>query len=78
MTEPSTGHDAESGFSLVETVVAFAILSLVMTTAIQIIGAGTVRARKGQDRGIALAHAQSSLARLTMGGVGPSLKLTGT
>ena len=55
----------EAGFSLVETVVAFAILSLVMATAIQVVGGGSTRARIGQDRAVALAHAQSSLAALS-------------
>jgi type II secretory pathway pseudopilin PulG len=54
----------EDGFSLVETVVAFAILALVMATAVEIVGAGSVKARIDHERSAALARAQSRLAAL--------------
>ena len=54
----------EDGFSLVETVVAFAILSLVMATAVEIVGAGSVKARIDHERSAALVRAQSRLAAL--------------
>jgi prepilin-type N-terminal cleavage/methylation domain-containing protein len=55
----------DDGFTLVETIVAFAILSIVMTIAVQIVGGGSVRARIGQQKSTALAHAQSQLAILS-------------
>lgn len=68
----------DAGFTLVETVVAFAILSLAMTTAVQIIGGGSMRMRLGQDRSTALAHAQSRLAALTVSESVPLGSSTGT
>ena len=64
MTGSSTLRGDEAGFTLVETVVAFAILALVVTTAIQVVGGGSVRARLAADRDTALVHAQSQLALL--------------
>ncbi len=66
MSDPRLSARDEAGFTLVEIVVAFAILSLVMTVAVQIIGAGNLRARVAQDRTAALAFAQSHLAVLAM------------
>jgi general secretion pathway protein I len=54
----------EDGFTLVETIVAFAILALVMTAAVEIVGDGSVRQRRGEARMLALSDAQSELARL--------------
>jgi general secretion pathway protein I len=60
-----TAIDEDDGFTLVETIVAFAILSIVITIALQIIGGGSLRARMGQQKSTALAHAQSQLAMLS-------------
>lgn len=61
-----SGRDGEAsaGFTLVETVVAFAILALAVSGAVEIVGGGGRRARAEADRAIALAHAQSRLALL--------------
>ena len=73
----ATRRGGDAGFTLVETVVAFAILSLVMTTAVQIIGGGSARMRMGQDRSTALAHAQSQLAVFSVGEKLPVGRSTG-
>jgi Tfp pilus assembly protein PilV len=54
----------QEGFTLVETVVAFAVLALVMTAAVEIVGHGGIRQRQGERRMAALSHARSELARL--------------
>jgi general secretion pathway protein I len=52
----------EDGFTLVETIVAFAILSVVIAVAVEIIGGGALRLGKAGAEARALVHAQSQLA----------------
>jgi general secretion pathway protein I len=52
----------EDGFTLVETIVAFAILSVVIAVAVEIIGGGALRLSKAEAEARALVHAQSQLA----------------
>ncbi len=58
----------EDGFTLVETIVAFAILALVISTAVTIVGNGSKRERFDQARMSALSHARSELAAMSMTG----------
>jgi general secretion pathway protein I len=52
----------EDGFTVVETIVAFAILSVVIAVAVEIIGGGALRLSKAEAEAKALVHAQSQLA----------------
>jgi general secretion pathway protein I len=52
----------EGGFTLIEVVVAFALLALVMVTAFEVFATGMARAGDLDDRSRALAIAQSRLA----------------
>jgi general secretion pathway protein I len=52
----------ESGFTLIEVVVAFVLLALVMSTAFEIFSAGLARAGELEERSRALVIAQSRMA----------------
>lgn len=59
----------EDGFTLVETIVAFAILALVVSAAVEIVGNGSFRERFDRARMMALSHAQSELAMISATGL---------
>jgi general secretion pathway protein I len=61
----------ESGFTLIEVVVAFVLLALVMSTALEIFSAGLARAGQLEERARALVIAQSRMASV---GVEETLK----
>ena len=61
----------EKGFTLIEVVVAFVLLALVMSTALEIFSAGLARAGRLDERSRALVIAQS---RMAMVGVEETLK----
>ena len=75
MTERATlALDDEAGFTLVETIVAFAILALVVSAAVKIVGDGGVRQRSDAARMTALLYAQSKLAGIVgTGEVSPGM-----
>ena len=56
----------EVGFTLIEVVVAFVLLSLVLVTAFEVFSAGFARAGELDDRSRALVMAQSKLAAAGM------------
>jgi general secretion pathway protein I len=64
VNDPRRRGHGEGGFTLVETIVAFAILSLVIATALQIVGSGNVRTRAAAEKVTAIAHAQATLASI--------------
>lgn len=57
----------EAGFTLIEVVVAFVMLSLVLATSYQIFTTGMQRAGDLEDQSRALAMAQSHLAQASVG-----------
>jgi prepilin-type N-terminal cleavage/methylation domain-containing protein len=59
----------DDGFSLVEAIVALAILALVITSALEVLGSGGIRQRMDEQRATALAHAQSELAVINVRGL---------
>jgi general secretion pathway protein I len=56
------GHGAQRGFTLIEVVVAFALLTLVFSVAFEIFSTGLSRAASLEDRSRALEVARSTLA----------------
>ena len=62
---------AQAGFTLIEVVVAFVLLALVMSTALEIFSAGLARAGQLEERARALVIAQSRMASV---GVEETLK----
>jgi general secretion pathway protein I len=56
------GRSKETGFTLIEVVVAFVLLALVLSTAFEIFSSGLARAGLLEERSRALAIAQSQLA----------------
>ena len=52
----------ESGFTLLEVVIAFVVLALVLSTVFQIFSTGLARAGDMEEQGLALSIAQSALA----------------
>jgi general secretion pathway protein I len=64
-------NNRQGGFTLIEVVVAFVLLALVMSTALEIFSAGLARAGRLEERSRALVIAQ---ARLATAGVEETLK----